>query len=525
MDPPLTRGMEQPAKELYRRLRLLSCAELRQIEMPRFLAAEGRERLQLVGIVRAVGVVFAEQGTAEEKEAVRLWLRPLLADPWEKVRRYARNALTKLGAAEEEEKLLLQTWPQCSSPRENQHIAETLAKIGGRATLQKLEQEELTGEYSLLHQKLTARLARSVDDGFISWDRAVAPTPGCSIRLYCRRGLEEMVRQELAERQELRGHFRLLRQQSGWVEIMPLRPFTLRQLQAFRTCRYFSFLLGCVDGQGEEVVAAVLAQVLVSPKVRALWNALAEGRKRYRLEMAGRGKARSIVHAVADLAHRAWPELINDSRGAPWAVEVIPRMRGLTLELRPLVHPDPRFAYRQDTVPASSHPPLAAALALLAGPGEGEVVWDPFCGSGQELIERILLGGVVKATGSDRSSLAVEAARRNFAAAFPQEKHLCTFATGDFRDIPAGCSWAPSSLSLILTNPPMGRRVPVGNLSRLVSDLLELAARYLRPGGRLVLVDPCEHPTVVPGLRLSYRRKIDLGGFWGFLEKWVKSGV
>lgn len=516
--------MEQPAKELYRELRLLSCAQLREIEMPRFLAAEGRERLDLVGIVRAVGVVFSEQGTAQEQEAIRTWLRPLLSDSWEKVRRYARNALTKLGAGEAEEQLLLQSWPLASSPRENQDIADTLAKIGGRATLDKLEREELSREYSLLYQKLSARLVRTQENDGIAWDRSVAPPAGCSIRLYCRRGLEEMVRQELAEREELCWKFRLVRQQSGWVEIIPLRSFSLRNLQAFRTCQYFSFLLGRVEMAAGDVAAEALAQALVSPKVRTLWNAFAEGGKRYRLEMAGRGKARSLVLAVADLAHRAWPELINDSRGAPWSVDVIPRLRGLTLELRPLASPDPRFTYRQDDVPASSHPPLAAALARLAGPWDGEVAWDPFCGSGQELIERTLLGGVSKAMGCDRSSLAIEVARKNFAAAFPQENHLCEFATGDFRDLPARLSWPPASLSLILTNPPMGRRAPVGNLFRLVQDLLELSARYLVPGGRLILVNPLEEAPIVPGLRLSYRRKIDLGGFWGYLEKWVRTG-
>src|SRR5580700_2405141 len=96
--------------------------------------------------------------------------------------------------------------------------------------------------------------------------------------------------------------------------------------------------------------------------------------------------------------------------------------------------PDPRFAYRRRDVPAASHPPLAACLARLAGRLPNEVIWDPFCGSGLELIESALLGGARSVCGSDCSSQAIAIAQNTLAAA--QIKSVpATFICGDFRKI------------------------------------------------------------------------------------------
>ena len=83
----------------------------------------------------------------------------------------------------------------------------------------------------------------------------------------------------------------------------------------------------------------------------------------------------------------------------------------------PKLAPDPRFSYRQKDVPAASHPPLAASLARLGGCKNEDIVWDPFCGSGLELIERGLLGGSPVIFGSDLSAEAIEITKKNFAAA------------------------------------------------------------------------------------------------------------
>jgi len=79
-------------------------------------------------------------------------------------------------------------------------------------------------------------------------------------------------------------------------------------------------------------------------------------------------------------------------------------------------HPvDERFAYRTETVAASSHPTIAAALVRLVPPREDDVVWDPFVGSALELIERARLGPYRALHGTDVDEGALEAARANLA--------------------------------------------------------------------------------------------------------------
>ena len=97
-------------KELYQQLRRLPCAQLWQDEVPRFDRAAPRERFERVALVRAVGVVFAESGTAAQQDAARTWLRGLLHDPEEKIRRYAMAALPKIGAGQGEETACGGSW-------------------------------------------------------------------------------------------------------------------------------------------------------------------------------------------------------------------------------------------------------------------------------------------------------------------------------------------------------------------------------------------------------------------------------
>ena len=72
-------------------------------------------------------------------------------------------------------------------------------------------------------------------------------------------------------------------------------------------------------------------------------------------------------------------------------------------------------------------------MAQLAGRVENEIIWDPFCGSGLELIECALLGGVKTIHGTDLSEQALSITRNNFTAA--QINSVKTnFIQADFRD-------------------------------------------------------------------------------------------
>jgi tRNA G10 N-methylase Trm11 len=160
-------------------------------------------------------------------------------------------------------------------------------------------------------------------------------------------------------------------------------------------------------------------------------------------------------------------------------------------------------------------------MARLAGKLDDEIVWDPFCGSGLELIECALRGGVRRVIGTDRSAEAIGIARANLTAALG-DSIPATFACGDFRDHSSIAGLDDGSVSLVISNPPMGRRVPIPNLRGLIEDLFAAASTVLRPGGRLVFANPLPVQPRDHSLSLEFRQKVDLGGFNVHVEKYLK---
>jgi tRNA (guanine6-N2)-methyltransferase len=129
-----------------------------------------------------------------------------------------------------------------------------------------------------------------------------------------------------------------------------------------------------------------------------------------------------------------------------------------TIAARIARRPPHRRVYRVATVPGSLHPPLARALALIAG----EPFVDPFCGAGTIPIEGALAG--LETRGSDIDRRAIEVARRNAAAAGVDVR----FSIGDAAEVGA--------VSCIVTNPPWGKAVAAANVSLQASRLVLLTA-------------------------------------------------
>ena len=515
MHPP-----RNTAKEHYEQLRGLPHRELWEREVPLFDQGDARQRLDRVAVIRAVGVAFSRFGTPEEKAMVRAWLVPLLRDPQEKIRRYAMAALPKLGAGASEEAALLEVLKASGQERERAHVARSLDKIGGSATLEALSGTD--GVPRLTELKVRAAVARREEPSSLPANRVLADSRGVRVILRCRRGLEAFVREEVVQHLLPERCFRLAGGGPGWVELSPSRPFQLADLLGVRCFATIAFPLGTVPGASVDGAIDPLATRIVSPLSRRILSAFTEGSVRYRLDIVGRGHQRGAIRRLADRAYALCPEILNDAKLAPWSVDIRETGREIEVELRPRLYPDPRFSYREDDVAAASHPPLAAAMARLAGPWEGERVWDPFCGSGLELIERARLGGVSSLFGSDLSEAALAITRANLASAGFGELPAVLGAT-DFREF-ARHVLERAAPSLIITNPPLGRRVRVPNLHGLFDDLFAVAARVLAPGGRLVLTNPFRLDRPPAGLRLEYRQPVDLGGFECRLEKYVRAG-
>ena len=230
------------------------------------------------------------------------------------------------------------------------------------------------------------------------------------------------------------------------------------------------------------------------------------------------GHQRALVVEIARAITARVPALVNDTREASWELVVVRHAATPHVVLVPLAFEDPRFAYRKRDVRAASHPTLAAALARASRPRPGEVVWDPFVGSGLELVEVTRLAKPARLLGSDLDPDALAAAARNLLAA------------GVRAELREGDSLAlfPEGVTLIVTNPPMGRRlVRDSSIGNFLDGFVAHAARVLVRGGRLVWLSPLPDRTrrAARGAGLDAGRPgpmVDLGGFDAELQTFVR---
>jgi 23S rRNA G2445 N2-methylase RlmL len=320
------------------------------------------------------------------------------------------------------------------------------------------------------------------------------------VLLRCRAGLERLLAAELAA--------------CGWqpAAIAPGRVETLlagplASLFHFRLHHGVAFPLPARPGPaGRAVVDALL-----SPEATAVFGAFTRGPVRFRVEWERGGHRRAEIWRIAsDIAARR-PDLVNDPTDSTWRVRVSEDGAMVLVALEPRKLDDARFAYRVADVPAASHPTVAAALARLAvthslAPAD-DVVWDPFIGSGLELCERGRLAPFRRLVGTDVSADAIAAARANLDAAGVAAEVGVADALA--HEVPGA--------TLILTNPPMGRRVLRGRAQPVLVGLVERAATLLPAGGLLCWISPIPGETraraAAVGLRLLDAHTVDMGGF------------
>lgn len=505
-------------KEHYQKLRMLSCEELWSREVPAFDAASAAERMERVSVIRAVGVVFSESGTPEQKHLARQWLRSLLQDSQEKIRRYAMTALPKIGTDTTEEKELLDLLEKTESDREKKALGQTLEKIGGTETLARTKSGEL-GDLHRTVQKVQANIARQEAPGAMRMDTFLEYDSRLRIHLRCRKGLERILQMEFEAHPGAGKNFRMVRSEPGLVAIDAMDSFRLMDVFSLRGFATAGVVLGTADAPQDEIDA--LAQMIASPLAARVFQTFTNGPVRYRLEFSTRGHQRSLIRKITDRVFELNPALINDSRSALWQIDIHQKGRRLWAELTPRLRPDPRFSYRLQDIPAASHPPLAACLAFLANASKDEIVWDPFCGSGLELIECAKLGQGKYIIGTDRSDDAIAITKANFAAALPNYGRV-TFETCDFRDYSDVDGLSEGGVSVIISNPPMGRRIPIANLRGLIVDFLEVAEEALAPGGRLVFANPLPVSPRGNRLKLEFQQRVDLGGFDVHVERYLR---
>ena len=427
-----------------------------------------------------------------------------LTDEDDKTRRNAVIALGKLGR--DAEPALLASWARETSVEMQRSLAASLGKIGGPPSLAVLEGvvtddrelRRITDEALL---KLRRTVIRATTLGHI--DPTRSPPEPWPVVAHCRHGLGPVVAEEWAAFGPVTVE--------GPERVGAVLGGPLESLWVSRCMLQFAFPLFRGPAEPGDAVIAALSQ----PKVRALLSALTVGPVRYRIEWADAGHRRGLTFRVAGELGRLAPELQNDPTSSLWEVVVTEHDGECNVEVWPRGLADPRFAWRQAHVPASSHPTIAAALVREAGQRDDDIVWDPFAGAGSELVERAKLGNYLALYGTDRDQGALDLARRNLDSARVLGAHLT---------VADGCTWVPPEPpTLIITNPPMGRRVLNRHeTSGLYQRFLAHADATLAKGGRLVWITPRPQETdnyLTPlGLNVRTRRRIDMGGFWGELQ-------
>jgi 23S rRNA G2445 N2-methylase RlmL len=461
-------------------------------------------------LVKVVGRLATRAG---DEQACVVLLRAL-EDPDPKSR---RNAAIALGHLKETgvEAALVRAWQRDPRPEMRRSLAASLGKVGGPEAMGLLRSAIPSSdpELSRIAQKalmMAERTESRSEEASIDLSRP-CPSP-TEVIVSVRRGLEDLLGEELSRCR-------------GLSALRPSRPGQLRAtlesspaaLYQSRTMLGFRFPLRAVQVARGETIAQAVVRGLETEQAQTLFARWTVGRARYRIAWVDGAHRRSTTWNAAALVSQRLPHLVNDPSRSNWEVLVGEKSGWVDIALRPNAA-DPRFTWRVGTVAASSHPTIAAALARVAGVREDDVVWDPFVGSGSELIERALLGPCRRLQGSDVDRNALELARGNLVAA------------GVGADLTVGdaLETCPHGVTLILTNPPMGRRVSRGpDFARVLEHFLRHAARVLVPQGRLVWIAP--HPKGARavgagcGLALEWASQVDMGGFEAELQRWVKS--
>ena len=457
-------------------------------------------------------------GRLPDDAASRAALLGRLADADAKVRRAAASSIGRARPAGAEAALTAALAAEANESA-RRAIVEALGKVGSRAALSAIgaleavaspadaELSRTRAKAEVLITRTEARATPSVVDPKVRVEKPLR------VAIRCRSGLEPVLLRELPR--ELGARAR------ADAPFGPRIEATLRgapeDLYAARTMLGFGFPLSPValDEEEEGALESAVVASLTSAPALALLRRFTQGPLRYRLSWTRGGKRRGLTFKVAEEVNKRVPDLLNDPTDSPWEAVVHEREGSAGVELCPRFA-DPRFTYRLGDVPAASHPTIAAALARIGGAREDDVVWDPFAGSGTELCERARLGPYKSLVGSDLDAAALAVARKNLEAAGVAGAVLIE---GDARTfVPPG-----GRPTLILSNPPLGRRVQrSAELAVTLERFVEHAARTLAPGGRLVWISPFPSRTREAahrqGLYSVEELEVDMGGFAAELQ-------
>jgi precorrin-6B methylase 2 len=456
-------------------------------------------------------------GQALDPEPARDFLMRAIVDRDPKAKRVAVSSLGRIGGAHVENSLR-RLYETEDTPALRKAIIEAVGRFGNEDTLAWVsslprgdeETEKVRARAVLMLRRGPARAAGATIDSTVEGEEPA------NLVVWCRAGFEDVLTGELTACESLAD---VRRASIGTITATLLGP--IAPILDIRSALGFGFRIAPVDRRINEPLEKTMARAVTCAEALRVFATYTIGVVRYRIELVRSGKQRSLVWSVAAEVARTAPNLINDPNEAPWELRLDADDSRVFLTIVPRALEDERFEYREESVPAASHPTIAVALARLANPRNYDAIWDPFCGGGTELIECARLAPRAKMFGSDLDPKAVAAAKANAAkAGFTSIE----FRVGDALDL------VPPEVSLIISNPPMGRRVGEGAETHdLVERFIVRAARILSPGGKIVWLTPnavrTRNAAERMGLTVELERPVDLGGFDVTLQVIAKSAL
>lgn len=446
-----------------------------------------------VRLVRLISRIAREN----EPPALLAVLKQCLLDAEPQVQRAAVIGLGKLTQGDIEDALL--DYAQCNpAPPELRALVEALGKVGTARSAEWLSGQSSSDEHTRrLIERSQVMLARTLSRPEAPQTLDLSTPLGASYDLVftCRRGLELIVSEQASP-------LGVPRVGSGRV-VIPGYSGSVAEAFTPRAALGVGIELALDRSLNpHEALIHALRNSGLLP-----WMAeVSHGVPRVRLDFVQQGHQRAAVWDLQSLIVREGLALIADPTNAGWDLAI--DLQNARVDVLPKRFADPRFSWRTEDLPAASHPTIAAALAHVAGVRHDDVVWDPFVGSGLELIERAKLGPYRTMYGTDIDDTALAAAKANLTAA--GVKHA-TLLNRDATSAPV------RDLTLVITNPPMGARlVRDGSLGDLLEEVLAHGFRNMRPEARWVWLSPMPARTAAFAHRLGFdiarHGLVDLGG-------------
>jgi predicted RNA methylase len=394
-------------------------------------------------------------------------------------RRSVIGCLGNLGVDARTDTALSDLWKREKRDDQLRVLAEALGRAGGAKADEALASCASTGplvlrEVAKARAAIGARMLRGGSGaGRVLGEKIVTAVP---IRLRCRAGLGELLLKHLPD---TLGNAR---------ETAPgqIDGELSGELNSLLQCRLWSeAVLVARRVAGADPAEAIAASL--TGEMGSLLRDLTQGAPTWRLQSpnSSRGHLLDIIRA----AQSAAPDLPNSPGEAVWEISPL----NDAIELRPRFWADTRFDYLVEKIPAMTHAPLAAAMAVLSNPRPDDIVWDPFCGAGTELAERAKAGPYAQLIGSDRDQTAINAARSNLKGI-----ERVTLERGDSLNLRV------RGVNVILTNPPYGRKVQGGNPSQLLRQLIERASQLIKRG-RIVMCSPSPDETRTHAEKLGWK--------------------